>query len=45
MADDVESILNNQADDVPIVISEDGTVHAASDGARGVSIHDGKGDF
>jgi hypothetical protein len=40
-----ESILNHQSDDVPIIISEDGTIHAASDGTRGLSIHDAKGDY
>jgi len=41
----VESILNQQSDDVPIVIAEDGTIHPASDGTRGVAIHDAKGDY
>jgi hypothetical protein len=40
-----ESILNQQSDDVPIIIGEDGTIHAASDGTRGLSIHDAKGDY
>ena len=44
-SDDAESILNHQADDVPIVIAEDGTIHPASDGTRGVAIHDAKGDY
>ncbi|GII88928.1 hypothetical protein Ssi03_69180 [Sphaerisporangium siamense] len=42
---DAETILNLQSDDVPVVISSDGTIHAASDGTRGVSIHDAKGDY
>jgi hypothetical protein len=42
---DAESILNHQSDDMPIVISEDGTIHPATDGSRGLSIHDAKGDY
>ncbi|MEU4095704.1 hypothetical protein [Streptomyces sp. NPDC026673] len=41
----VERILNQQSDDVPIVIDENGGVHPASDGARGIAIHDAKGDY
>lgn len=42
---EAESILNHQSDDMPIVISEDGTIHPAADGSRGLSIHDAKGDY
>lgn len=42
---DAESILSQQSNDMPIVISEDGTIHPASDGSRGLSIHDAKGDY
>ncbi len=45
MPDNAEQILDNQSDDIPIVIASDGTIHAASSGERGVSMHDAKGDY
>ena len=40
-----ERILNQQADDMPVVIDEDGAIHPASDGNRGLAIRDDKGDY
>jgi hypothetical protein len=44
---DVERILDQQLrhGDTPVVIAEDGTIHPASDGSRGLSIHDASGDY
>jgi len=40
-----ENILSHQLDDVPVVIDEEGGVHDASDGSRGLAIRDDKGDY
>lgn len=40
-----ERILNHQLDDQPVIIDEDGGIHAASDGSRGLAIRDDKGDY
>jgi len=40
-----ESILNQQLDDQPIIIDEDGGIHPATDGSRGLAIRDDKGDY
>lgn len=39
-----ERILQ-QDDDMPVVIDENGAVHPASDGNRGLAIRDDKGDY